>query len=35
MGKFKTDYLLQEDTLHLAADEDEGMPEGEELCENR
>jgi len=35
MGKFKTDYLLQEDTLHLAADEDEGTPEGEELCENR
>jgi hypothetical protein len=27
--------LLQEDTLHLAADGDEGMPEGEELCENR
>jgi len=35
MGKFKTDYLLQEDTLHLAADGDEGTPEGEELCENR
>ena len=34
MGKFKTDYLLQEETLHLAADEDEGTPEGVELCEN-
>ena len=29
------DYLLQEDTLQLAADEDEGMLEGEELCEDR
>jgi hypothetical protein len=35
MSKLKTDYLLQEDTLHLAAGEDEGTPEGEELCENR
>jgi len=34
MGKFKTNYLLQEETLHLAADEDEGMPKGVELCEN-
>jgi len=34
MGKFKMDYLLQEDTLHLVADEDEGTPEGVELCEN-
>jgi hypothetical protein len=35
VSKIKTDDLLQEETLHLAADEDEGTPEGEELCENR
>jgi hypothetical protein len=35
MGKFKMYYLLQEDTLHLAAEEHEGTPEGEELCESR